>query len=306
MLADEEERDYGAGPRAREWHTIWKQLSWGAIIAGTVVTLAVFVTLQLLGAGIGAAAVDLTGREVTSGRSLGIGAAIWWLITGLIALFIGGWVAGRLNWLPSKIDRMLHGVTVWGLFYVVMFWLVTTALGAVVGGGLSLLGDTASAAARTADSPQAQQTAQQGLASLGLSPDVIRQEIAKATGAGAQGQQDESLVKAIGDYLRGSRTPQERRELAATISQTTGKSEAEANQMINNLERSAQQARETGEQAANITGATFIALAVSMLLGAVAAALGSLAATAPRFAPPYRGAGERAGARAEAGTYSAR
>ncbi|MCU0914662.1 MAG: hypothetical protein MUC88_08880 [Planctomycetes bacterium] len=94
--------------------------------------------------------------------------------------------------------------------------------------------------------------------------------------------------------------------MAATISQTTGKSEAEANQMIDNLERSAQQAKETGAQAANTTGATFIALAISMFLGAVAAALGSLAATAPRFAPPYRGAGERAGARAEAGTYASR
>jgi hypothetical protein len=72
------------------------------IIAGVVVTLAVFVTLQMLGAGIGAAAIDLTGREVTSPRSLGLGAAIWWLVTGLIALFIGGWVAGRLGWLPTN------------------------------------------------------------------------------------------------------------------------------------------------------------------------------------------------------------
>jgi len=307
MLADEGERDYAAGPRAREWHTVWKQLSWGAIIAGAIVTLTLFVTLQLLGAGIGAAALDLTGREVTSGRSLGIGAAIWWLVTGLISLFIGGWVAGRLNWLPNKIDRVLHGLTVWGVFYAVTLLLVTTALSALLGGGLSLLGSSVSAAGQAAaSSPQAQQTAQQGMANLGLTPDVIRQEIAKAMGAAPQNQQgNESLITAIGDYLRGPRTPQDRQELAQTISETTGKSQAEANQMIDNLERTAQQAKKTGEQAANITGATFIGLAISMLLGAVAAALGSLAAPAPRFIPPFEGTRER-GARAEAGTYAAR
>jgi hypothetical protein len=303
MLADEEERDFGAGPRGREWHTVWKQLSWGAILAGTVVTLAVFLTLQLLGAGIGAAVIDLTGRTVTSGTELGIGAAIWWLITGLISLFIGGFVAGRLNWLPNALDRMLHGLTTWAAFYAIMFLLVTTALGALLGGGLSLLSNTVAAAGQAADSPQAQQTAQQGLAGMGLSPDVIRQEIAKAVGAGGQ-QGDESLVTAIRDYLRGSRTPQERQQLAQQIAQTTGKSEAEADQMITNLEQKGQQAKETGEQAANITGATFIGLSIAMILGALAAALGSLVAPAPKFVPPYRGVRERE--RAEAETYASR
>ena len=46
-------------------------------------------------------------------------------------------------------------------------------------------------------------------------------------------------------------------------------SEAQANQMISNMERTAQQAKETGEKAANITGATLIGLAISMLIGAI-------------------------------------
>ena len=62
-----------------------------------------------------------------------------------------------------------------------------------------------------------------------------------------------------------------------------------------------QQAKETGEQAANITGGTFIGLAISMLLGAVAAVLGSLLAPAPSV-PAYR----RTPVRTEAGTYVSR
>jgi len=230
-------------------------MSWGAIFAGALVTIAIFVTLQLLGAGIGLAAVDLTGREVTSGTSLGIGAAVWWLIAGLISLFIGGWVAGRLALLPNKLDRALHGLTTWALFYVAMFLLATTALSALVGGGLSMLGQGAQAAGQAAASPQGQQALEDQLRNQGLTPEQIRDRIAAATGPGT--------------------TPEE------------------------------QQAKETGEQAANITGGTFIGLAIAMLLGAVAAALGSLLAPAPRYVPP-QDYGRTTGVRAEAPTYVSR
>lgn len=250
-------------------------------------SLAVFLTLQMLGAGIGLSAVDLTGRDASSGKALGIGAAIWWLIMGLISLFIGGWVAGRLSAQANKVDRMLHGFTTWAFFYVVMFWVVTTAFAALAGGGLSMLGKTVSAAGQAADSPQGQQMMQQ----QGLSPSAIQQELASALGAGTGSSQQGDLTTAISNYFKGGKTQQDRQQLASAISQKTGKTEAEANQMINNLEQKAQQAKETGQQAANITGASFIGLAISMILGAIVAILGSLVAPAPRSTvPPY---GER-------------
>ena len=178
------EHEYGTtGTYAHRWNVDWRRISWGAVFAGVLVSLAIFITLQILGAGIGASTLDLTGTETSSPRAYGIGAAVWWLITGLISLFIGGWVAGRLGWLPQKLDRVLHGLTTWALFYVVMFWLVTTTLSALVGGGLSTLGQAASGAAQAAgqaaSSPQVQQEARQ----QGLSLDAIRQEITKALGA---------------------------------------------------------------------------------------------------------------------------
>ncbi|MEN6337677.1 MAG: hypothetical protein ABFE01_25775 [Phycisphaerales bacterium] len=290
MLSDEEGRDYGTGTYAHRWNVDWRRVSWGAIFAGTFVSLAIFLTLQILGAGIGASTIDLTGRETSSPSAYGIGAAIWWLITGLIALFIGGWVAGRLGWLPHKIDRMLHGLTTWAFFYVVMFYLLTTTLSALVGGSLSMLGKTASAAGQAATSPQAQQMAQQ----QGINLDTIKQQIAKAMGAdtgqpGQQGQQADlgQAASAMGDYLKSDKTPQDRQRAAQQIAQATGKSEAEADQMIAKMDQTTEQAKETGEQVANVTGVTFIGIAISMLLGAVAAVLGGLAAPAPRNVYPY-------------------
>jgi hypothetical protein len=76
MLPDEEGHDYGTGTYAHRWNVDWRRISWGAIFAGTLVTLAIFLTLQILGAGIDATAIDLTGAETFNPRAHGIGAAI--------------------------------------------------------------------------------------------------------------------------------------------------------------------------------------------------------------------------------------
>jgi hypothetical protein len=280
---EEHEHEYVAGARTYQGPAGWRRTSWGAIFAGALVTLAVFLTLQILGAGIGASALDLTGSRVTSATSFGIGAAIWWFITGLIALFIGGWVAGRLSWRLDKLERALHGLTVWSLFYVAMFLLTLTALGTLVGGGVSLLSSGVSAAGQAATTPQGQQAMQQGAQSQGLSPQIIQQELAKILGGGRQG--DPSVAAAVNDYLKSSRTQQDRQRAVQAITQATDMSEAQANQMLTNLERAGQEARETGEQAANITGGMLIGLSIAMLIGAIVAALGSLAAPAPPLVP---------------------
>jgi hypothetical protein len=301
MVGNEEEHEYVASGHTHEGPAGWRRVSWGAIFAGAFDTLAVFLTLQILGAGIGASALDLTGSRTTSARSLGIGAAIWWFITGLIALFIGGWVAGRLGWRWNRLDRALHGLTVWSVFYVAMFLLTLTTLSALVGGGVSLLGSGVSAAGQAATTPQGQQALQQTMPSQGLSPQIIQQEIAKILGGGAQ-QDNPSVVAAVNDYLKSPRTPQDRQQAAQAIAQASGMSEAQANQMLTNLERAGQQAKETGEKAANITGGTLIGLAIAMIIGAIAAVLGSLAAPAPPLVPvPER---ERVAATTGGRTYS--
>lgn len=259
---------------------------------------------QLLGVGIGAAGVDLTGRYATSGRAMGTGAAIWWLVTGLISLFIGGWVAGRLNWLPSRLDRALHGFTVWGLFYVVMFLATTSALGALLGGTASLLGKTISATGQVASSPQGQQAAQQGMTAMGLSPDAIREEVTGTEGRTMDPQASQRVASAVTDYFRGDKTPQERQNLAQALSQATGRNETEANQMIDRLEKRQEQAKETAQAAVNVTGKTFIGLAISLFLGAIASILGSLASPAPQLPTHYEETPHET--RTETGAYAGR
>ena len=81
-------------------------------------------------------------------------------------------------------------------------------------------------------------------------------------------------------------------------------SEAQANQMISNIEHTAQQAKQTTEKAANVTGTTFIGLAISMIIGAIVAMIGSLVAAAlhPPLTTSVKNAQEDQGAGAYAST----
>lgn len=99
--------------------------SWGAIIAGTVVGLAVFFMLSLLGMGIG-----LTAIEVDANNPLGIvptASPIWLFISQIVALGVGGFVAGRLAGVLHKAGAILHGTAVWGLATLAAAWLAVSA-----------------------------------------------------------------------------------------------------------------------------------------------------------------------------------
>lgn len=145
----------GIGPAA------YKRTSWGAILAGTTVVLATQLLLSTLGIGIGASTVNpLTEQNPMSG--LGTGAAIWFGISTLLSLFVGGWVAGRLAGVPLKTDSMLHGLLTWGLSTLLTFYLLTSAVGGLLSGTVHAVGGAvstatqgaATAAGGAADQPQ--------------------------------------------------------------------------------------------------------------------------------------------------------
>jgi len=64
--------------------------------------------LNLLGAGIGLTSVN-PATEPDTMEGLGVGTTIWWVVSNLIALFVGGLVAGRMAGFVNLIDGALHG-----------------------------------------------------------------------------------------------------------------------------------------------------------------------------------------------------
>ena len=122
-----------------------KRISWSAVFAGVLVAIVTQMLLTLLGIGVGLGTIDPV-QEQNPTAGLGIGTAIWYIISSLLSLFVGGWVAGRLASTPRLFDGVIHGVLTWSLVTLFTVYLLTTAIGKIIGGASSLVGGIVSTA----------------------------------------------------------------------------------------------------------------------------------------------------------------
>jgi len=139
---------------SEEWHTyLFNRASWGAIVAGVVAALVVQLLLNLLGIGVGAGLLSAANPvDNPDAGTFSIGAGIWWTLSGIIASFCGGVVAGRLCGAAKLNTARWHGFVAWCVTTLVIVYLLTSAIGGIVGGSLSALGNTLGGAARSATS----------------------------------------------------------------------------------------------------------------------------------------------------------
>lgn len=125
------------------------RVSWGAIFAGTVVAVGLLVLLGLLGTAIGFRAIDPQGSAAFDG--VGMGAGIWWIASSVVALGVGGYVAGHLSGIPEKRSATAHGASVWGLLTIAMLWLAASTVGTAVNTASGAVVGAAQAAAKATD-----------------------------------------------------------------------------------------------------------------------------------------------------------
>ncbi len=119
-------------------------LCWRAIFGGTIAAIGIHILLTALGVGGGLAAfTPITDSNPVANFS--IGAAIVWTVCALVALWFGGFVAGRFS--HSLHSGFVHGILVWSLTLIITLLLLSMGTGMVLGGALKVLGGTASAAA---------------------------------------------------------------------------------------------------------------------------------------------------------------
>ena len=85
------------------------RVSWGAILAGSVVALAVYFVFTLL---FGALGITLTGTNMDR-DSIGTGVLIAMLLSIIVALFLGGWVSSQLTAGENRQEAVLYGLLTW-------------------------------------------------------------------------------------------------------------------------------------------------------------------------------------------------
>ncbi|WP_245870417.1 hypothetical protein [Teichococcus rhizosphaerae] len=275
------------------------RLSWGAVLAGVVIALAVSAMLNTLGVAIGANLVDAAERATPDAASMGIGGGIWLLASHLIGLGLGAYAAARLSGTADGTDGSLHGLSVWATGTLFSAYLlgsvVSSAAGTAATGVSNMLGGLAQgagnvtamvggeAAART-DTGTLQSVSQgvidrarEALAATNAAPDAMNSDQRKA-----------EIGRLVGRRVTDGQLPQpEQERLAALVAAEAGISPDEARARIQQTEQEAQQALQRAEEEARQaadTAATAAATAAywtfaALLLGAIVAVLGARAGT---------------------------
>jgi hypothetical protein len=108
------------------WTAVKSRVSWGALLAGAAVGIAIYSLLAILGI-----AVGLTVSEDASRDALSTGAAIWAFVSLLIAMFFAGWVATVCTVGENRTEAVLYGIIVWAVTSSLLLW--STAAGLSLG-----------------------------------------------------------------------------------------------------------------------------------------------------------------------------
>ncbi|BEM88374.1 MULTISPECIES: hypothetical protein [Serratia] len=250
------------------------QVSWGSILAGSAVALVTYLIFSVLGTAIGAQAVDMM-QQGNPLSGFGTGTGIWLLVSTLVALAAGAFVAGRTA--PNR--GGLHGLLSWSITTLLTTWLMVSLAsgvvglaGSAVGKGLSLAGSGLAAAAPNVGEGLKQQLDKNGIsldwgslenqlnATLKqtgkpeLDPARLEQKADRVAADGKQSAMDAAAdpaqaateLKQWFERVKQSGEPTlsaaDKNALVNIVAARTGKSRDEASQIVDNYAQAYQQA----------------------------------------------------------------
>lgn len=138
------------------------RVQFGPIIAGVLTAITTLLILSVLGLAIGASALE----PRDAGESMGTAAAIWGIVSAIIAFFLGGWVAAKTAAVAGAGSGLINGLMVGAAIIALVLWLTGSGVSAIIGTLGSNIGDivnvvqdegtTAQDAQQQADDAQAQ------------------------------------------------------------------------------------------------------------------------------------------------------
>jgi hypothetical protein len=255
--------------------------SWGAILAGAFVAVAVSLILLSLGAGFEFASVSPWADRGISETTFSVATAIWLIVSQWISACLGGYIAGRLRtrWTGTHVHEVFfrdtaHGLVTWALATVVVAGIAATSITSVIGGSAraaaQVAGGDASGIMTTANSPAASYNVDKLFRFSGD---------ASASAADSHVEVGHILANAISN---GSLADTDRTYLASLIAQKSGTSPEGAKKRVDEFVTSMNDAKtkamEAADSARKVAAEIAIYTALSMLIGAfiasVAAALG--------------------------------
>ena len=163
------------------------RISWGAVIAGVILSLVVYLSMSVLGTAIGASFLASMSHR-NPGCVFGFGSGVWVIVTTVLAVFVGAYFARRC----APVLGWLHGSIAWAVMTLLLLYGMTS----IIGGAVSVAGNVAATTANVgaaagsqaagwlANSAKRQaQAALDGAASAAASPDAPQDAMRTAQSA---------------------------------------------------------------------------------------------------------------------------
>lgn len=264
-----------------------KRIYWGAILAGALVMLVVVMLLNLLGIGIGLTTINPQ-TEAQPFSGLGTGALIWWVASNLIAIFIGGFLAGKMAGIPRNFNAIAHGLLSWCLFTLVSAWLLTTTVGSVLSGVGSVVSQSISTLANTMNvNVPAGGGAGQGTDAINISNMTQDMNTTFAVGPEGKGEVSAYEVRSVvSDAFFSNGKLKEnvsQQEVYNAVQENTDLNQQQARDLSSSLmnryetaQTQLQQLQQTSAAVADNAGTAAIWSFVALLIGAIVAAVAGM------------------------------
>lgn len=253
------------------------RISWGSVFAGVVIALAVQFLLNLLGVGIGAAVLDPATSDNPAASTFSMAGGIWFVVAGIISAFVGGYVASRLSGRPSNSTGGYHGLTSWAVTTLVVLYLLTTSVGAIIGGAFSGLTSVIGGVGQTAAT--AAGVAAPSIANSANPMAGIEQQVRSSTGNDPQALQD-AAVSAVQAVMTGDEATAEdaRVRAAEAIARAQSIPVEQARTQVDQYEKTYRENMAAAkQQAVDAAQAATAAVSTGAILAFVALVLGAIA-----------------------------
>jgi hypothetical protein len=102
------------------------QVLWGLILAGLVTALSTQLVLSALGVAIGMSSIGGSGAPRSEAGGVATGIGIWSIVSLLISLFVGGWIAARAAGRMTRNAALLNGAILWASTLALSAWLLSS------------------------------------------------------------------------------------------------------------------------------------------------------------------------------------
>ena len=291
-----------AGVTVRPEHVVVPPLCWGAILAGAVAALSIHLLVTLFGIGLGLQIVE-PATNPEGGQRFSIGVGIAWSVAALIALWAGGWVAGRLTPESNRSLGGIHGFLVWSLATVVTLFAIGSGAGMLAGTVARITGRTVGAVAQAA--APAAEAGGQAISQFARENSNLLQSFTQELVPGvssetnppprqdgaAKARATREISWALVRFFSAEPSARgaQRAELVRAVDEHTEMDQAQANERIDQMiasydrvqadlkqmaERAETKAREVGEKASDYATHAAVWTFIAFIIGAIAASMG--------------------------------